>query len=231
MVADVDVLEVRMLLTSDFGDAPDTTAATGVKNYQTLAANGGPSHVIDVTQSTLFLGGGVDGETGTQQSIAANLDNLFTTGRNDEDGVMSLLDLTATIGSSPKITLSATNTTGKSATLYGWIDHNHNGLFENGTERAQITVPTGTFVDSQDNTITVINILQLNPDGTLKHAKRLFSDTGGDPALTNLSILTGVTAIGDIDGDGINDLAVSGQEREAIYFCDDQRHKSAQSES
>lgn len=112
-VAHVDVLEDRLLLTADFGDAPDTTAATGIDNYQTLAANGGPSHVIDTTQTTLYLGGGVDGESGTQQSLAANLDNLFTTGsRNDEDGVMSSLDLTATIGTSPKITLSATNNAG-----------------------------------------------------------------------------------------------------------------------
>ena len=144
-VASVDVLEDRLLLTADFGDAPDTTAGTGSNDYQTLAAHGGPSHVIDTTQTTLYLGGGVDGEAGTQQSAAANLDNLFTTGgRNDEDGVMSSLDLRATIGSSPKITLSATNTTGAEATLYGWIDYNHNGVFENATERAQIVVPTGT---------------------------------------------------------------------------------------
>jgi len=98
-------------------------AGTGANNYQTLASHGGPRHVINATKTTLFPGGGVDGEAGTQQSAAANLDNLFTTGgRNDEDGVMSSLDLTATIGSSPKITLSATNTTGTTATLYGWKD-------------------------------------------------------------------------------------------------------------
>lgn len=69
--------------------------------------------MIDTTQTTLYLGGGVDGEAGTQQSLAANLDNLFTTGgRNDEGGVMSSLDLTATVGASPKITLSATNNAG-----------------------------------------------------------------------------------------------------------------------
>ncbi len=143
--ASVDILEDRLLLTSDFGDAPDTTAGTGNNNYQTLAANGGPSHVIDTTQNKLYLGGGVDGEAGTQQSLGANPDNLFSNGgRNDEDGVMSSLDLTATVGASPKITLSATNTTGTAATLYGWIDYNHNGVFENATERAQISVPTGT---------------------------------------------------------------------------------------
>jgi len=63
-VASVDVLEDRLLLTADFGDAPDTTPGTGANNYQTLAANGGPRHIIDTTQTTLFLGGGVDGEAG-----------------------------------------------------------------------------------------------------------------------------------------------------------------------
>lgn len=32
-LASVDVLEDRLLLTADFGDAPDTTAAIGVNNY------------------------------------------------------------------------------------------------------------------------------------------------------------------------------------------------------
>ena len=32
--------------TSDFGDLPDTSSSTGPGNYQTLAANSGPSHVL-----------------------------------------------------------------------------------------------------------------------------------------------------------------------------------------
>ncbi len=37
-----------------------------------------------------------------------------------------------------------TNTSGAAATLYGWIDYNGNGVFENATERASIAVPNGT---------------------------------------------------------------------------------------
>lgn len=141
----VDVLEARCLLTSDFGDAPDVTAGAGVNDYQTLVASGGPSHVIDATRNTLFLGGGVDGETGNQQSPAANMDDRFTAGgRDDEDGVLNPQDLMATVGTMPRITLSATNTTGVPATLYGWIDYNQNGVFENATERAHLVVPAGT---------------------------------------------------------------------------------------
>ena len=58
----VECLERRIVLTSDFGDAPDTTAGTGTGNYQTSPANGGPSHFIDTTKSTLFLRARVDAE-------------------------------------------------------------------------------------------------------------------------------------------------------------------------
>ena len=37
-----------------------------------------------------------------------------------------------------------TNTTGAAATLYGWIDYNANGVFDNATERASVAVPNGT---------------------------------------------------------------------------------------
>ncbi len=247
--ASVDVLEARVLLTSDFGDAPDTTADTGVNNYQTLAANGGPSHVIDATRVTLFLGGGVDGETGTQQSNAANLDNLFTTGgRNDEDGVMSSLDLSATIGSSPKVTLSATNTTGTAATLYGWIDYNRNGIFENATEHAQIFVPSGTTAGRFTLTFPKLvgdiagrtyarfrlnsEVAAANPIGPssggevedysfqimhrVKTPAEVFStvrvagDLNGGPVLVPDDGYGFVSsaAIGDLDGNGVIDLAV-----------------------
>lgn len=264
--ASVDVLEARVLLTSDFGDAPDTTADTGVNNYQTLAANGGPSHVIDATRVTLFLGGGVDGETGTQQSHAANLDNLFTTGgRNDEDGVMSSLDLSATIRASPKVTLSATNTTGTTAMLYGWIDYNHNGIFENAAERTQIVVPSGTTAGRFTLTFPQLrgdiagatyarfrlssDIAAANPTGPanggevedhrfqimnrvkqpveISSAIRVAGDHNGGPTFVPDDGYGFVSsaAIGDLDGNGIIDLAVgaagkieSNSDRGAVYI-------------
>lgn len=247
--ASVDVLEARVLLTSDFGDAPDTTADTGVNNYQTLAANGGPSHVIDATRATLFLGGGVDGETGTQQSNAANLDNLFTTGgRNDEDGVMNSLALSATIGASPKVTLSATNTTDAAATLYGWIDYNHNGIFENAGERTQIVVPSGTAAgrftltfprlrgdiagatyarfrlssdvaaanptgpadggEIEDYRFQIMNRVRTPAEGSTSF--RVAADLNGAPTLVPDDGLAYVSSasVGDLDGNGVVDLAV-----------------------
>lgn len=149
----IDVLEARLLLAADLGDAPDTSSATGVENYQTLTANNGPRHTIDQTQTTLFLGAGVDGDTGAQQSSGAQADDLFAAGgRDDEDGVLNPLDLQAAAGTNPVVTIQATNTTDRAATLYGWIDLNRNGLFENATERTQVAVPAGT--DDQRFTLT-----------------------------------------------------------------------------
>ena len=149
----VDVLEARLLLAADLGDAPDTSSATGVENYQTLTANNGPRHTIDQTQTTLFLGAGVDGDNGAQQSSGAQADDLFAAGgRDDEDGVLNPLDLQAAAGTNPVVTIQATNTTNRAAMLYGWIDLNRNGLFENATERTQVAVPAGA--DDQRFTLT-----------------------------------------------------------------------------
>lgn len=144
-IGNIDPLESRILLTSDFGDAPDRATGVGKNNYQTLAADGGPSHIIDGSATKLFLGAGVDGEPGTQQNLQAGLDDQFSgTGRDDEDGVFNALDLVNTLGAPSVVTLRATNLTGRSAKLSGWIDFNQNGVFENATERAMITVPEAT---------------------------------------------------------------------------------------
>ncbi len=140
-VGQVESLETRALLAFDFGDAPDSTAGTAVQDYQTRLARNGPRHQLSSSQTNLFLGASVDADPGTSQSVTAGLDDQFTAGgRDDEDGVLNSMDLNGTVGADPGITLSATNKTGKAATLYGWIDFNHNGIFENATERASITV-------------------------------------------------------------------------------------------
>ncbi len=140
-----EFLETRVLLAADFGDAPDTGAGTGAGNYETTAANGGPSHIIDTTQTTLFLGNSVDGDGGTNQSPRAELDDRFTSpNSDDEDGVLNPRDLWATAGTQPTVTLLVTNNTGSTATLSGWIDYDQDGVFENATERAQTTISTGT---------------------------------------------------------------------------------------
>jgi len=126
----------------DFGDAPDAVAGTGSGNYETTEASDGPRH--DVV-ADLFLGDTVDGsEDGTLQNARANADDVNAALPDDEDGVLDPLDLLGTEGAAPTITLLATNTTGSVATLYGWIDYNQDGVFDNVTERASVGVPDST---------------------------------------------------------------------------------------
>src|SRR5207244_821920 len=65
---------------------------------------------------------------------------------DDEDGLNEpAQDLVLTVGTAPVVRARATNTTGSAATLYGWIDINRDGVFNNGTERTSVAVPTGTI--------------------------------------------------------------------------------------
>jgi microcystin-dependent protein len=132
----------------DWGDAPTP--------YATLLTDNGPAHALT---STLYMGASIpDAEIDGQPSTGANGDD--TIGSDDEDGVVNpsgLLDLIE--GFVPQIDVSVTNNTGVAATLYGWIDYNGDGVFDNATERASIAVPTGTSAGVMTLTFPVI------PDG------------------------------------------------------------------
>ena len=156
----LECLETRMLLTSDFGDAPDITSGTGAGNYQTLLANGGPSHDLTDTQGTLFLGAGVDGEADATPNSRANGDDVALD-PDDENGLIEpAQDLLLTRGTAPEVRVRATNMTGSEATLYGWIDFNRDGVFDNATERSSVAVP-----DSTDNETFILTFPTI-PIGT-----------------------------------------------------------------
>ena len=102
-IAALETLEARIVLASDFGDAPDTGTGIGSGDYQTLLANGGASHVIDTTQTTLFLGARVDGEADATPHTLANGDDI-TMSPDDEDGVIEpAQDLVLTVGTAPVV--------------------------------------------------------------------------------------------------------------------------------
>jgi hypothetical protein len=129
-------------MTADFGDAPDTGLGNGTANYSTTAADNGPSHII---VSGLQMGASVDGDTGALQNAAANADSADGMLPSDEDGLVNpVADLQLTVGTQPSVKVWVTNTTGANATLYGWIDYNRDGIFDNSTERAAVAVPNGT---------------------------------------------------------------------------------------
>ncbi|HIK93462.1 MAG TPA: hypothetical protein EYG03_16040 [Planctomycetes bacterium] len=230
----------------DYGDAPDTGAGTGGGNYQTLQSDTGPGHTI---VTGLFLGATVDGDDGTLQNATANADDvdgvLPDNEPDDEDGVLSPLDLLGTIGAAPTITLLATNRSSNVATLSGWIDYNNDGVFDNATERAQVTVPAGTTDDRFTLTFPSIptdtagatyarfrlstdaaaanstgaasdgevedHVFSITTasDSTVDHFLKIASDTNGGPTLDDgVEFGSAVASIGDLDGDGVTDLAV-----------------------
>ena len=124
----------------DFGDAPDPSDGSGLVNYHTLSGDEGPQHTVT---SDVRLGAASDGEDEAWQSALADGDN--THGAADEDGLVDpVADLNWSPQSVPTVRVSVTNTRSVPATLYGWIDYNGNGEFENGTERASVSVPPGT---------------------------------------------------------------------------------------
>ncbi len=250
-------LEARAVLVSDFGDAPDTTSGTGTGNYQTLLANGGPRHTIDSTQAKLFLGAQVDSEANAIPNSAATGDDRSPIAADDENGVVDPThDLQFTIGASPVIRVRATNATQSEATLYGWIDYNQDGVFDNATERATVAIASGT--DNAAFSIKFPAVPFNAPTGTTSVRLRLSSDPaaanptgeamGGEvedyvatvnapsslrisdnygakiqsPPTERLSqnhdfFGTSFAALGDVDGDGINDLAVGAPQPEGSY--------------
>ena len=126
--------------TLDFGDAPDTGAGTGAGNYNTLNSDNGPSHTVT---GNLLLGARIDPEADANPNALANGDD--SDGLSiDEDGlVRPQMDLTLTAGTSPHVSVNVSNTTGSEATLYGWIDYNGDGVFDNATERTSLAIASG----------------------------------------------------------------------------------------
>ncbi|MEQ8785303.1 MAG: CARDB domain-containing protein [Pirellulaceae bacterium] len=137
------VVDRLLLGPLDYGDAPDVGAGVGPGDYQTTEAGGGPTHSI---VAGLRLGDGAEGDDGTLQDSAADADDNDAS--DDENGLLTPLDSLGVVGAQPVVMLRATNTTGGAATLFGWIDYNQDGVFDNATERAEVDVPNGQ-VDQQ----------------------------------------------------------------------------------
>ncbi len=125
----------------DFGDAPNS-----------YGTNGGPLAARHLLVDNLRLGN-VTGQTVIRDlhgfaNANANGDDVNNYNGSvqgppdDEDGVATpfpLLETTSTSYTLPNITVF--NNTGTTATLYGWIDFNRDGLFQQN-ERATVTVPS-----------------------------------------------------------------------------------------
>ncbi len=246
----LECLETRSVLTSDFGDAPDTSAGTGLGDYQTLAERGGPSHVIDATQTKLYLGARVDGSANGNPTDRAHGDDLALSSPDDEDGVLEpAQDLLLTVGTAPVVRVRATNTTGTTAKLYGWIDFNRDGIFDNNLERGSVTVPNGTSKgvlslqfpeislsvlpgatmsrfrissdaaaanstgiaqggEVEDYPVTITDRSDGLTGNRWMNARNGLSTTSKSSVATTKNFGRSVVTLGDLNGDGITDIAV-----------------------
>ncbi len=133
---------------ADWGDAPDS--------YGTSRGANGPSHVI---VAGLRMGSAVDGDSDGSPAVAGNDadgDDLSGVTPDDEDGVAGFPEIgDQDGGSSISVDVAVTNSTGSTATLYGWIDFDRDGSFQSD-ELVTATVPTGTSGTVQLN-FTVTN--------------------------------------------------------------------------
>ncbi|RWZ52767.1 DUF11 domain-containing protein [Labedella phragmitis] len=111
----------------DFGDAPASFGTTGAN---------GASHVIG---AGLTIGTELDAEADGQPTAGADGDD--TTGIDDEDAFSTPVVLNPG-ATAAEITVPVTNSTGTTATLYGWIDANGDGVFQ-ASESATVAVPDG----------------------------------------------------------------------------------------
>jgi hypothetical protein len=111
----------------DWGDLPDTGADTGPGNYQTTAADNGPSHIIN---QGVKLGPLVpDEEDNGQPNASASGDNIA--GTNDEDGVVFLTPMVA--GTTARVQVTTTDSDG-TGYLSLYFDFNGDGDFDDAGE-------------------------------------------------------------------------------------------------
>ena len=205
-------------------------------NYQTLLSDNGPRHTI--VTGLDFNGSFPSTDADGKPSASANQDDDLTGVRDPET------QLRLTVGSQPNIALYANNRLTTTARVYGWIDYNADGVFDNATERAQADVPavSGTPATLPIVTLTFPAVpsgftgttyarFRLSTDAAAASPVGPASDGEVQDHLVTISALGAGTAksntrvdvpnmldearfgqslanLGDLDGDGIEDLAV-----------------------
>ncbi|MEI2773844.1 MAG: GEVED domain-containing protein [Candidatus Competibacter sp.] len=120
----------------DWGDLPESGTS-----FATTGTNNGARHNIS---DAIRLGALTDTEPDGQPTTAANGDD--TNFSDDEDGLTSLPPLPISTANY-SLQVAVTNTTGSTATLYGWIDWDGNNRFE-PAEIQTATVPGNGSVTS-----------------------------------------------------------------------------------
>jgi hypothetical protein len=171
----------------DCGDLPDPP-------YPTLTGSNGACHTIPDGPFP-YMGNTIDADPNGQPSGLALGDDGFD-GWDDEDGAVDvvggMLDLEG--GEIPQVRIVVSNPTGSTATLYGWIDFNGDGVLDNATERASISVPPGT-----DHATFILVFGQVLPEGDYTTFARFRISTDGVSANP-----TGLATNGEVEDYVVN---------------------------
>lgn len=196
---EVEDFQIKVLTQGfDYGDLPDSLAGTASgafgtgtpPDYKTRIADGGPSHVMKpglyFTNDGTGLMAHLDAETDGQPTNNADGDDLGS--EDDEYGLISTLtSQVITIDGTHSYvdlglftSLAVTNTTGTAATVYGFIDWNSDGDFDDpGEKAAVISVPGDGSVTAVNPTFTGRLPLKPSPMNLALGTRfRISTDTG-----------------------------------------------------
>ncbi len=117
---EVEDYKIRVTTDLDYGDAPDSYD-------RPVSSTLLPARHI--SSAALQIGGTPDAEPAAQH-VAAGADNNSINGDgSDEDGIVPA-NFPVTVNTAFTLPVTVTNTTGTTRTLYGWLDINNNGIFE-----------------------------------------------------------------------------------------------------
>ena len=177
---------INAVIELDFGDAPDIDPLTqGEDNYRTLLESDGPRHQII---NNLMLGSRVSAEKDAYQNSDATGDDLIL--NVPDDGIITPLTALYNTDDTYSVDVLYTNDTGLDANIYGWLDFNKNGTFDENESAFVVvssnstnpriatltfTKPVGSVV-TEDHTfirlrITTDNLINANTDPTTEDTR------------------------------------------------------------
>ena len=204
------LLIVAMVVGATILSAKRALAQPGwVLSHQKISdTQGGFTGILDDTDffgSSVAALGDLDGDGVDDLAVGANSDNDGGTSR----GAVWILFLNpdGTVKSHQKI--SATEGGGLPLGFQGWFGISAAALDDlDGDGVGDLAV--GAYGDHGGGSQRgAVWILFLNPDGTVKAHQKISDNEGGGPPLDNTDLFgVSVASLGDLDGDGVGDLAV-----------------------